>query len=326
MKLFCFAMAVSLAAFAASGGVRKIPPGSDEKKSFAVDFGASAGLFVGVRDFEDENLTPVKYAVDDAVDLAYELAIEHRPPLLEPKRVALVLSGAPQKPESQESLRKLKDAGASESYARQSEILKLLRSQSKAVGRNGLLIIAFATHGISEDGTQYLFAATSLLDYRETMLSEARISDVIASNGVERSLVLIDACRERLTRDRRTGDLDPRSVAGFMNTLSDIDGQVVLSAAALGGYAYDDDTRRNGVFTAAVIDGLRCGAATDDNGFVTVDALSSYVEDHVLDWIRKNKNAEARRATQLLCDGRSKAMPLTICVNHTAPASPSPAE
>src|SRR6185436_17932776 len=152
---------VALIVPSARGGVRKVLPGNYVPPAETLDQQGSAGVFVGVRDFEDETLTPVRYAVDDAVDLAYELSIAHKPPLLDPKRVALVLSGEPQKPQSQQSLVRLKEAGASQTYAQQSTILKLLRSQSQSVGRNGILFIAFATHGISDAGTQYLLVANS---------------------------------------------------------------------------------------------------------------------------------------------------------------------
>jgi len=152
-------------------------------------------------------------------------------------------------------------------------------------------------------------------------VTEAKVRDIVSRNRVERSFILLDACRERLTRDRRNGDADPRSVAGLMSAMAPFSGQVVLSAASAGDYAYDDDVRGNGVFTAAVIDGLRCGAHKDAQGFVTVDTLSTFVEERVLSWIRDHKNPGARKATQLQCEGRSKNMPLSTCVTGTASRS-----
>ncbi len=121
-----------------------------------------------------------------------------------------------------------------------------------------------------------------------------------------RALILLDACRERLTRAARNGDADRRSAAALLRDLAAVDGVAVLAAATAGGYAYDDEVRRNGVFTAAVIDGLKCGAAIDTRGFVTVDTLSNYVQERVLMWIRKNRDPEAKKATQLQSDGHSR--------------------
>ena len=52
----------------------------------------SAALFVGVRLFPyDGSLTEVRYAVDDAIDLATVLALEDHVRLVEPSRVVLAL-------------------------------------------------------------------------------------------------------------------------------------------------------------------------------------------------------------------------------------------
>ena len=282
--------------------------------SAAVQPMESAALFVGVRYFPyDPRLTEVKYAVDDAVDLAYVLAVDGETHLVPPERVVLALSGQPQKPKSQQNLDALISAGASVHTAGQSDILTLLESQSRAVGRNGILIVAFATHGISEDGTQYLLTAESLVQHRETAIAESKVRDIITRAGVPRSIILLDACRQNLTSDR-AGVPDPRSAAAALRrVMGDVNGQVVFSAAAAGEYAYDDDVRRNGVFTAAVIDGLRCGASTDSRGFVTVETLSSYVEERVLSWVQKHRDPTVRRATQLQFEGRAKSMPLATC-------------
>ena len=315
-----FGIFVALLCSVAFAGPRRW---ADRPNNGKIDPMQSAALFVGVREFDDTSLTPVAYAVDDAVDLAFELTLSKQPALVDPKRVILALSGEPQKSESQQKLRDLLAAGATRKPAGQSDIINLLESQSRSVGASGILIAAFATHGVSDEGIQYLLTASSVLThYHSTSLTEAEIRDTVTSNGVARSLIFVDACRERLTKDRRNGDVDPRSVAaGFARAMSKINGQVMLSAAVAGGYAYDDDVRRNGVFTATVIEGLRCGANTNEAGFVTVDTLHSYVEEHVLSWLRAHKDPGVKKATQWLSEGDSKEMPLSVCVSRTASAS-----
>lgn len=306
----------------AHGGVRPIA-GADARRDSDVagvfDPADSAALFVGVREFTyDKTLTEVRYAVDDAIDLAFVLAIDRKPRLVEPQRVILALSGDPQKPRSQRNLEALIAAGAVVQPAGHSDVLTLLERQSQVVGPDGILIVAFATHGISVDGAQYLLTASSLLKHRETTVSEMKVREIASRSDAGRSLILLDACRQRLTSDTRDGEPDPLSAAALLRAMAGISGQVVFSAAAADEYAYDDDVRRNGVFTAAFIDGLRCGAPTDADGFVTVDTLSAFVEERVLWWIRRNRNPGAKRATQLHCEGRSKLMPLTACPIRTS--------
>jgi hypothetical protein len=274
----------------------------------------SAALFVGIREFPyDPTLTEVRFAVDDAIDLAYVLALDPQTRLVQPEHVVLALSGDPEKPESRQRLDALLAAGAAMRPAGQSDVLALLEAQSRAVGRNGVLIVAFATHGINDDGAQYLLTSGSILQHRETTVSEMKVRDIVQQLRVPRSLILFDACREQLTRDRRGTEPDGRTAAALLRALSNVDGQAVFSAAAAGEYAYDDEVRRNGVFTAAVIDGLRCGAPADTRGFVTVETLSNYVEERVLSWVQKHRDPRVKHATQTQYEGRARTMPLSVC-------------
>jgi hypothetical protein len=313
-QFFCILVALSLLTVSAGAGVIPYDPQRRVDVAEPVASSDSAALFVGVREFlYDDTLSEVKYGVDDAIDLAHALALERMPHLVEANRIVLALSGDPQKPQSQRNLEALKAAGASVRSATQSDVLKLLDQQAAVVGRNGVLIVAFATHGVNYEGTQYLLTASSMLQHRETGVTETRVRDIVAQARVPRALILIDACRAALTSDTRNGP-DPRSAAALLRDLAAINGQVVFSAAAPGAYAYDDDVRRNGVFTSMVIDGLRCGASTDERGYVTVETLRAYVEDHVLDWIRRNhRDPDAKQATQIQSEGRSSAMPLAVC-------------
>lgn len=297
----------------AVAGVRPVAPGVAPVDS-PVASEDSAALFVGVRLFpDDDTLAEVRYAVDDAVDLAYVVAMDGNPRLVHPRRVVLALSGKPQKPESKERLAALIEAGAEVRPARHADLLKLLRSQAGAVGPNGILIVSFATHGVSEKGTQYLLTESSLLRDRETAVPETKIREIVEDANVPRALILLDACRQKLTTNTRDGLPDPRSAAGLMRAMGAISGQVVFSAATAGAYAYDDDVARNGVFTRAVIEGLRCGAPRNEQGFVTVETLSAYVENRVLAWVRKYRDGKAKQATQLQFEGRSRLMPLSTC-------------
>lgn len=306
-------LAIAAAVLADTRGVQ--PPAAKAAAAIETfDPKQSAALFVGVREFPyDGALAEVRYAVDDAIDLAFVFTLDERVRLVEPSRVILALSGKPQKPESRQNLDRLVAAGAKVRSAGQADILIALQEQANAAGKGGLLVVSLATHGVSYEGMQHLLTATSVLAHREMSISESKIRDIASRSDAARSLILVDACRERLVGDRRNGEPDRRSAASLIRAMSDAQGQVVLSAAAMGQYAYDDEIRRNGVFTAAVIDGLRCEAPTDARGLVTVDALSTFVEERVLTWIRKQRGISVVRATQVTYEGSTKTMPLAAC-------------
>lgn len=320
-QYFCILGALALC-LPANAGVKR--PGEKD-----VDAQRSAAVFVGIRDFQYDDLSRVPYAIDDAVDLAYELAIDHDPILVPPERVVLALSGGePEKPESRRKLQALLDAGAKMKKASREEILKSIQEQAERVGRRGILIVSFATHGVSGKGAvQHLLTPASRLYPNATAtVTLDEVGEIVSRNDVPRSLVLVDACRERLTSDRsRSGRADPRSA--FAHVMSGVEGQVIISGAGSRGWAYDDEARRNGVFTATLIDGLRCGAAKDWHHFVTVDTLYRYVSREVSRWARDHGKRQARRSTELVCEGEMRKMPLSICpagVSRTAGASEPP--
>lgn len=270
----------------------------------------SAGFFCGVRQFpRNRELTQVQFAADDAVDLAYTLAIENDDLLL-PSRVTIALSGKPFKDESKQRLRALKAAGARIVMDIAGDDLRqLLHEQATLAGRGGVFIASFATHGFNSDGIPYLLAPDSKFLDVESSISVPEISE-IAGSSAARSLILLDACRERVSSVTRAGSVEPRAAASFIESMKKIEGQVIFSAAPPGGYAYDDPERRNGVFTAAVIDSLQCEGT--QRTMVTVDSLAKNVERKVLRFLRK-KDPSLRKATQLSTEGSTRSMPLARC-------------
>lgn len=291
----------------------------------------SAALFVGVRAFHDSNVAEVPFAVDDAIDLAYTFALEPKTTLLKPRHVILALSGAPHKRKTLEHLHALQATGAIVGEATSTDIFVFLRKQAESVGRDGIFIVSFATHGFSSEGVPFLLAESSQLGDRESAIPTTKILDIIASSNARRSLVLLDACRERVNAATRAGAARLASGAPLIKDMSNVDGQVVLYAAAAGKVAYDDDEAKNGVFTAKVLAGLRCKAERNEHGLVTAGTLSSYVRENVRSWLRKHHPAEdgGSDAIQVSMDGDTSGMPLAVCTPPReaarAAALPSPA-
>lgn len=282
------------------------------------DLEQSAALFVGVQEFEDGMIAKVPYAGDDATDLAYEFAMNPSVRLVRPDRVVLALSGKPRKKASIKRLEALRAAGAIVTTADREEIMARLQQQAAAAGSGGLFILSFATHGFSSEGTPYVLASTSRLGDPATSLPATTLFDTAASSGAKRSLIFVDACRERITAGTRSGQ-EAMTAAPLINAMEPIQGQVVFYAAAPGQYAYDDPKRKNGVFTAAVLDGLQCKAPHDSTGLMTVANLQTYVETYVRSWVQKNRNRAARGVIQVVTDGETRTMPLAVCSGPSAP-------
>ena len=285
--------------------VKKVPPSTRFVRA------ESTGLFVGVRNFAHDRTLTVPYAVDDAVDLAHKLSLGPRTSLIPPRRVVLALSGRPQKDESQRRLRELKDAGARVERATSGDIHNLLKEQVAQTGPNGLIVLSLATHGfIDESGDPYILGSTSTIGSRDTSLRTALALDM--AGQALRSLIFIDACRDRIGQTSRGTGPDPTTAAPLIRKMGRVRGQVVFYAAAPGQYAYDDPVHQNGVFTKAVLDGLSCEASAP-RGEVLASTLHTFVDAAVRRWMKRNGKPPANPATQVSMEGETRNMPLAEC-------------
>ncbi|HEX4961610.1 MAG TPA: caspase family protein [Thermoanaerobaculia bacterium] len=256
------------------------------------DASHSAGLFIGIRHFDDQVFTEVPYAVDDAVDLAYLFTVELR--LIAPRKVVLSLAGAPQKSISRDRLKALRDAGATVRPATHSEILALLDKQKRESRPQGIFVVAFATHGFSNEGNDFLLASDSLRHrLMSTGIAVGKVFENVGQAQAPRRLLLLDACREKLSSSRALNDKHGAMSPSLADAIAGASGLVVLSSTTLGGYSYDDLRRGNGVFTGAVLDGLHGQAPSDERSFITVRLLADFVDRQVAQWIRHNRPERA---------------------------------
>jgi hypothetical protein len=216
------------------------------------------------------------------------------------------------KPESRRRLELLRQAGASVQHADAPDIVFFVRRQGALAGKNGILIVSLATHGFVRDGLPYILGASSIVRFPATTVSVPNLLDTVARSRASRSLVFIDACRERLSPTTRSVNRQPDTAAPLLRRMSRTHGQAIFFAAAAGQFAYDDHVNRNGVFTKAVIDGLHCKAAKP-RGNVTAYTLGTFVENNVLKWIQRNVDSTAHSAIQLIIDGDARNMPLSQC-------------
>jgi hypothetical protein len=286
--------------------VTALPPASA-----GFDREQSAGLFVGIGVFTPDKTLPTLYAVDDAVDLAYVFAMDRRVGLVPPHRIVLALSGEPKKPESKRKLKELLAAGARREPATETDILRLLRSQAALAGADGIFVAFVATHGYVHDGEPYLLGSSSLFGDHDTVIPAAKFFQIAGDSAAARSLIFVDACRERAEAGVRSGAPDVETVAPLLAKMKRVRGQVIFYAAAANQAAYDDPESQNGVFTRAVIDGLGCNAQS--KAIVTAASLHESVKRRVRDWIRKHKGRDVDPATQISYEGDSDEMPLAQC-------------
>ncbi|MDX1998564.1 MAG: formylglycine-generating enzyme family protein [Thermoanaerobaculia bacterium] len=253
----------------------------------AFDPSQSAGLFVGISEFEDLRIDPVRYAVDDAVDLAHFFIIEQG--LIPAESAVLALAGKPEKVDSEKRLEALLGLGVQRESARQSDIFRWLLALGRTTGPDGLLLVTLASHGSTDQGSDFLWVPETVREHR--LRAGVRVDDLfddVARAKAERRLVLLDTCRNRFSDLTRGNDDEPMSES-FARAIANAKGQVVLSATTHGGKSYGDPIQENGVFSAAVLAGLRGGAKADGEGWITVHELAGYLQDEVSRWVEQNR-------------------------------------
>ena len=250
----------------------------------------SAGLFVGVSEFVDSSLTTVPYAVDDAVDLAHLFVVELE--LLDAAKAGLLLAGEPRKDKSKTRLETLLGLGVKRALARMPEVYREVQGLGLKTGKDGLFVLSFAGHGVTDRGSGVLVLEDAVrwkLE-RTGLHWEDLLVEMNERVKADRKLLLLDACRERYTDDKRgAGEAESRFSEAFTQAMEAAKGCAVLAGAGLGGLAYDDTQRGNGVFTAALLDGLSGEAPGNADALVTVVELAQFAEERVNEWIRTHK-------------------------------------
>ncbi len=96
----------------------------------------------------------MRFAVDDAVDLAYTFAFDLD--LIRPEHVVLAIEGEPEKAKSKAALQRLLSSGATCLEATAANLYRLVWELGQQSGENGIFVFTFAGHGLSEQGQDLL--------------------------------------------------------------------------------------------------------------------------------------------------------------------------
>jgi len=169
------------------------------------------------------------------------------------------------------------------------KILRQLSNMRGAVPKDGLLLIAFAGHGIERGDQAYLLPSDAELSSDVSLLEQSSINvdDMrkrIIETGVGQVVMILDACRNDPAAGR--GDADNRLTNrftqhfNFENRNSEVKAFATLYATAVGYRAYEYKEKKQGYFTWALVEGLK-GAAANEKGEVTLSSLLTFLQDQV---------------------------------------------
>jgi len=238
--------------------VESLPAGS---KRFA--------LVIGVDEYEDSQINKLDGAANDAKAIVEALVQYAGFPR---DQVKLITSDQPV-----------------ERKPTRNKILRWLSNMRGAAPKDGLLLIAFAGHGIERGNQAYLLPSDAELSDDVSLLEESSINvdDMrkrILETGVGQVVMILDACRNDPAAGR--GDADNRLTTRFTKAFSfeerntEVKAFATLYATAVGYRAYEYKEKKQGYFTWALVEGLK-GAAANEKGEVTLQSLLNYLQDQV---------------------------------------------
>lgn len=224
-----------------------------------------------------------------------------------------------------------------ERHPTRSNILIRLANLARLVPPDGLLLFAYAGHGMERENQVFLLpsdarASNNVRVLQQTALNVNDIKDWIKEMNVKQVLMLLDACRNDPTASRATG---PNLMTeGFKQAFdfdvrnSSVEAFATIYATKVGARAYEYAEKKQGYFTWALAEGLK-GAAAGSNGEVTLASLQRFVQDTVPRQVRLDLGegvdqrpfAEIKgyRAEELVL---SKVLPGNQAAENGPPADP----
>jgi len=269
-------------------------------------------LVIGVDQYADPQISPLKGAANDAKSLADSLV---RYAGFPQDQVILLATDQP-----------------SERQPTRLNILRRLSNLASLVPKDGLLLISFAGHGIERGGQAYLVPSDAQLSEDITFLEESAVSisrmhDRIRATGVAQVVILLDACRnDPGGRADAPNPLTQAYVKGFNFDVRNREVQAfaTLYATAVGQRAYEYTEKKQGYFTWTIVEGLKGGAA-NEKGEVTLAQLVRYVQENVPKRVAIDLGAGKQQRPFSQMEGY-KAEDLVIAVGGPAsPATSTPA-
>ena len=226
-------------------------------------------LVIGVDEYEDSQINKLEGASNDAKAIV-EALVQYAGFLRD--QVKLLTSDQPV-----------------ERRPTRNKILRQLSNLRGTVPKDGLLLIAFAGHGIERGDQAYLLPSDAELSNDVSLLEESSINvdDMrkrIIETGVGQVVMILDACRNDPSAGR--GDADNRLTNRFTQHFnfdernSEVKAFATLYATAVGSRAYEYKEKKQGYFSWALVEGLK-GEAANEKGEVTLNSLVTYLQDRV---------------------------------------------
>jgi hypothetical protein len=153
-------------------------------------------------------------------------------------------------------------------------------------GVDGLLVVYLSCHGLVDGRGRLYFAATDTVKGKlaATALESTWLLEQMEDCRTRRQAVILDCCFSGAFAQGAKADTDLRLPDRFHGQGR---GRVVLTASRSTEYSFEGEpvpgsAGAGSVFTTALVEGLRTGAAdTDHDGYVSIDEAYAYAYDRI---------------------------------------------
>lgn len=226
-------------------------------------------LVIGVDSYQDAEISNLRGASNDAKAIADALANYAGFPT---DQIILLTSEQP-----------------TELQPTRGNIIRRLSNLRTVVPKDGLLWVSFAGHGIERDQQAYLLPMDAQLSGDVSLLEDSAINvqtmrDRIRQTEVGQVILILDACRNNPLAGRGLSvtKLTDQFTRAFSFDIHnrEIKAFATIYATGPGQVAHEYKQKKQGYFTAALVDALK-GAASNERGEVRLSDLVNYVQNTV---------------------------------------------
>jgi uncharacterized caspase-like protein len=167
--------------------------------------------------------------------------------------------------------------------ATRANILSQLEWLRRGATQNDVAVLFLAGHGNSHEqsGRYYFYPyEADIADEAGTMISELELSRAV-TRAEGKMLLLLDTCHAGGAIEQHSALREPEVLRLTNQVDREESGVIVFSASTKSQSASEGPNWKNGVFTKAVVEGLRGKADAEGNGTVSVVQLEAYVTARV---------------------------------------------
>lgn len=163
--------------------------------------------------------------------------------------------------------------------------------------KDDMIVFFFSGHGVSDkQGNNYLLPVDVRMDSNETIYSTSvKVEDIVkklADKGFDKTLLVLDACREQLATGKNSKSVISDSDFRFrVKPYSDSSVAISYFCTSEKLLCYEDPNSSYGVFTRYLLEGLRGNADTNRDKLVTFKELSAYAHKNIKTWSMKNPDS-----------------------------------